>query len=97
MVIFHFQFSTRCLENGNSEFWFSDFPNLYKYYYENFAAGRFFSTLQPVIIKFQEKREEDDNMRSDDVMMCDDDVNKKDTNTDTKRYRYYKNHVYNIQ
>ena len=50
-----------------------------------------------LIIKFQEKREEDDNMRSDDVMMCDDDVNKKDTNTDTKRYRYYKNHVYNIQ
>ena len=53
-----------------------------------------------LIIKFQEKREEDD-MRSDDVMMmCDDDVNKKDTNscnTDTKRYRYYKNHVYNIQ
>ena len=47
-----------------------------------------------LIIKFQ------DNMRSDDVMMCDDDVNKKDTNscnTDTKRYRYYKNHVYNIQ
>ena len=50
-----------------------------------------------LIIKFQEKREEDD-MRSDDVMMvCGDDVNKKDINTDTKRYRYYKNHVYNIQ
>ena len=32
----------------------------------------------------QEKREDD--MRSDDVMMCDDDVNKKE-DTDTKRYR----------